>query len=231
MNDDYIDDIIKSINFSKYESFEQSIYEAFKTLIIQGTIPMGKRINTKKLSRRLNMSRTPLRTALNRLLEEELVEQNDKGWYTKQVTAKDAIEIYDLRKILEIHVMTTAMNLMTEEDFVSLDKLLTQTEQTHESGDKDKVIELFGMYHEFLYQKSNLLRIKQIVYSGREYLKRLRIMALNDYERRSIAIKEHRIMYHIMEQKNKEELKEIVTKHLDDSLKLVLEKNFPNYKV
>ncbi|MFQ7397942.1 MAG: hypothetical protein ACLRNW_09015 [Neglectibacter sp.] len=48
------------------------------------------------------MSRTPIRTALERLVEQKLVEQvGEKGFRVCQIDWKDCMALYDIREMIE----------------------------------------------------------------------------------------------------------------------------------
>ena len=62
-----------------------SVYERVKSMAITYSIRPGERINEVELARRLNVSRTPLREALNRLVTEGfLTAQLNKGFLDRK---------------------------------------------------------------------------------------------------------------------------------------------------
>ncbi len=62
-----------------------------KKTIILGDIPAGGRINEKEISEKLNISRTPIRHALEKLEEEKLVERkHGSGVIVQGISLKDA---------------------------------------------------------------------------------------------------------------------------------------------
>ena len=63
-----IGEVKKNIDFSMNRDLKDSLYFALKRTIILGDLPAGTRINEKELSDSLNISRTPIRYALNQLL-------------------------------------------------------------------------------------------------------------------------------------------------------------------
>ena len=63
----------KNLDLSQNRPIKEAIYEALRKTILLGEIPSGERINEKNLSENLNISRTPIRYALERLDEEDLL--------------------------------------------------------------------------------------------------------------------------------------------------------------
>jgi DNA-binding GntR family transcriptional regulator len=73
------------------------------------------------------MSRTPVRQALERLVQEGLVRSDPRrGFWTSTFTVKDIHEIYDLRGALEMLAVRLAAPQLSQEDLKSqLDTLYT----------------------------------------------------------------------------------------------------------
>jgi len=83
-----------------------NVYIKLKEDIINLKIELGTRINIQKIAEDFNISQTPIREALSRLVKDGLVIYNPrKGYYVIQLTAKDLEEIYDLRKMIECYAL------------------------------------------------------------------------------------------------------------------------------
>lgn len=73
-----------------------------RELVLQGGVEPGERLSEIALSERLNVSRTPLRAALQRLEQEHLVELIPSGGYAvRRFTHQEAIDSIELRGTLE----------------------------------------------------------------------------------------------------------------------------------
>jgi len=218
-----IQEILNNTDLSQNKPLNEMVYESLRTTIIQGKIPAGVRINEKEYAETMNISRTPIRYALRLLENEGLVEHIPKvGVVVKQITPKDAIEIYKIRKALEEMVTVIAMSKMTPKDYNDLDDLLTRTEKAHTDGDIALVIQLFVEFHNFMYEKSELLRVREVITKIREYLNQFRDMSLTASSRRERAIKDHRLIYETMLNQDEAKVKVLIQEHLDYSLKFIL---------
>jgi DNA-binding GntR family transcriptional regulator len=70
-------------------------------MILAGEVLPGERLNELALSRRLNVSRAPLREAMRSLEQLGLLEiVPNRGALVRQVSMKDALDLYDLRAAL-----------------------------------------------------------------------------------------------------------------------------------
>ena len=79
-----------------------------------------QRLSDVTLSEQLGMSRTPVRQALERLVQEGLVRSDPRrGFWTSTFTVKDIHEIYDLRSALEMLAVRLAAPQLSQEDLKS----------------------------------------------------------------------------------------------------------------
>lgn len=86
----------------KTTSLADQAYEKIKTNILNLTYPPGMPLTEAKLTAELEMSRSPVRTALKALQAEGLIVTDYyKSMIVKEITDKDINEIYQIRELLE----------------------------------------------------------------------------------------------------------------------------------
>ncbi|MBO1300199.1 MULTISPECIES: GntR family transcriptional regulator [unclassified Enterococcus] len=213
----------KNLDLTQNKTLNVLIYEAFHKTIILGDIPANTRINEKVLAEELNISRTPIRLAMKQLVNEKLVQHVPKiGIVVKGIRIKDAYEIYDIRKSLDTLATIKAMNQMTKEDFFELKELLLQGERYNQADQTEKVLQNFSDFNTFIYEKSQMLRLKSIVLELQAYLVYFRDIAIRSSRRRDKALEEHWLIYRGMQTKNVEQITLITHEHLDRSLQFIL---------
>jgi DNA-binding GntR family transcriptional regulator len=77
-------------------------YESIWRQLITGERRPGERLSDVELAAQLGVSRTPVRQALHRLAQDELVRFDPRrGFSVRTFTADDVIEMYDVRAALE----------------------------------------------------------------------------------------------------------------------------------
>jgi len=88
------------------QTIVDKIYDKLKEDIINLEIKLGKRIYIQKISEDFDISQTPIREALNRLVKDGLIVYKPrKGYYVTQLTCEDMEEIYDFRKMIECYAL------------------------------------------------------------------------------------------------------------------------------
>lgn len=213
----------KNLDLSLNEPLKELVYKAFRKTIILGEIPAGQRINEKEFSEVMNISRTPIRYALQKLVEEGLVDHvRGVGIIVRGISLNDATEIYAIRKSLDVLATITAMKEMSPEDFDELKALLEETERLNEANEIDQVLQKFSDFNELIYEKSKMLRLKSIVMKLREYLVYFRDISIRSKDRRDKALNEHLLIYQCMMNQEEEQLKQLITEHLDYSQTFII---------
>ena len=88
------------------QTIVDKIYDKLKENIINLKIELGQRIYIKKISEDFDISQTPIREALNRLVKDGLIVYKPrKGYHVFQITCEVLEEIYDLRRMIECYAL------------------------------------------------------------------------------------------------------------------------------
>ncbi len=97
------------------------VYTLLKNMAVTFQVRPGERINEVALSRKFQVSRTPLREALNRLVTEHLIEfRPGEGFFCRALEPKTIFELYELRAILEVAAVRLACDRGSKESFAAL---------------------------------------------------------------------------------------------------------------
>lgn len=105
----------------------QNAYEQIRKRIVGGLIGPGDRLTELHLSAELSVSRTPIREALKKLVEERWLEYlPNRGMRVRIWKKKDIADNFHVRKILECEAVFLAARLIDE---VRIDELETLNRQ------------------------------------------------------------------------------------------------------
>lgn len=87
-------------------SLEDRAYDALLEWLVQGKGAPGQPIPLREFAKALGMSRTPLRTALGRLLQQRLVAYDARLGFTATVpSAGDLHDLFEIRIMFETHAL------------------------------------------------------------------------------------------------------------------------------
>ncbi|SMH29059.1 GntR family transcriptional regulator [Azospirillum agricola] len=104
-----------------------------RELILSRQIPGGAEVPEGRLAERLNVSRTPMREALVRLVGEGLLERtSERSYRVRVVSAREFFECMQMRELLECHAIEQAVPLVGDDDLAELRRGLDALESDGE---------------------------------------------------------------------------------------------------
>jgi DNA-binding GntR family transcriptional regulator len=103
-------------------SLKSRAYDDLKSMILSGRLKPGQKLVERDLGAQLHVSRTPIREALSRLVQEGLVEARpQRGHYVQALDTKLVEDLYELREVLEAHAINLAVQRAGPADMARLD--------------------------------------------------------------------------------------------------------------
>ncbi len=85
-------------------------YTRIKEFILTYKIKPGHRLDHEFLSREIGVSTTPIREALNRLMEEGFIFQiRNRGYFVSDLSITELENLYDVREALEVFAITKVL--------------------------------------------------------------------------------------------------------------------------
>ncbi|MEV4710190.1 GntR family transcriptional regulator [Micromonospora sp. NPDC049374] len=116
--------------------------------ILSGRSDPGERLVEEQLTRRLGISRAPLREALRLLAQRGLVEHVPRrGVRVATLSDRDVRELYELRDVLERFAVRSAISVPGESDLAGLRAALDQMREATRDGDRLAVAESHRTFH------------------------------------------------------------------------------------
>ncbi|GIJ36248.1 GntR family transcriptional regulator [Micromonospora sediminimaris] len=116
--------------------------------ILSGRSDPGERLVEEQLTRRLGISRAPLREALRLLAQRGLVEHVPRrGVRVATLSDRDVRELYELRDVLERFAVRSAIPVSRESDLAGLRAALDQMSEATRNGDRLAVAESHRAFH------------------------------------------------------------------------------------
>jgi DNA-binding GntR family transcriptional regulator len=127
------------------------VYDAVKSRAITYGFRPGERINEVDLARQLNVSRTPLREALNRLVTEGfLTTRLNKGFFARTLDPNEVFNLYEFRSAVEQAAVSIACERATKEELQALEKFVLASKDEKDDVLATKLLKLDEDFHERL---------------------------------------------------------------------------------
>ena len=133
------------------KTLKEIAYERIKRSIVNGEWEGGAFLSEKWLSEQLQMSKTPIRAAFDRLEMMGLVKHShNQGVYVQEVSLKQIMEIYELRLALETFAARTLTGKLDRALLEKLDHNLTLQAEAVQIEDTIGYVELDRSFHELI---------------------------------------------------------------------------------
>ncbi len=180
----------------KNVSLADRVFDILEKNILNGTYERGSVLNESRLCEELGVSRTPVREALSRLYEEDLIEDGPTGVVVLGMTDEDMIDIYDIKRKIESDAVARAAKIITDEQLAQMREILDQQEFYAMKGDHDKVRNLDTQFHDAIYEACGSRVLRQILTGIHHKVMRYRKASLSSHSTRiTESVAEHNAIY------------------------------------
>ena len=202
-----------STNFTVAED----IFNKIEELILSGNLKKGEIISENMFSNMFSVSRTPVREAIKRLEQENLIKETSKGHEVIGISKNDIMDIYDIRiKIEPIAARLCAENISNDaieqlRDAVDLHEFYSK------KRDDDKVKGADSTFHEFIYKNTGSAVYEDILLSLHRKVQLSRKASLADSERAEKAISEHREIFNAIAARDGALAEKIMLEHVKNA--------------
>ena len=210
----------------KSELLSEQVYQTLRSEVISGEWDIGQRVNEQDLANRLHVSRTPVRSALQRIAQEGLLTHSKHwGYQVRVATAKDVEEIYKIRTALEILATCEASKKLTEEDKAVFHDILTASRRACDANNARELMNYSTQFNCYIYQIADMPRLMVIQNNLQDYLLRFRNLSFGGEgsARRQLSVEEHEQIFEAMCDADEERICHLIETHLSHSKAYILE--------
>jgi DNA-binding GntR family transcriptional regulator len=133
-------------------SQSEEAYLRIRDRIVSLDMPPGSVVNEARLRENLNIGRTPIREALQRLARENLVKSvPHRGTFVTDVNITDLARITEVRVVLEAHAARLAAEKLASTDREAIEDLLAVVERRSVTGQRE-LMQLDQKIHQLVYR-------------------------------------------------------------------------------
>lgn len=194
------------------------VAEYIAAKIIGGDYPGGHQIRQEAIAAELGVSRIPVREALLQLEAEGLVViRTHRGAVVSDLSADDAIDLFDARLLLEPFLVKKAIARLSNQDIANVERALRDYEAAIARGDPKELSRLNWAFHTALLEPSmrpRSMAVLQTLYSSADRYLRLQIEPLKAQTK---ALQEHRDIFEAYRLRDAVETSRLLKKHVADA--------------
>lgn len=146
-----------------YASLQDRVYMVLREKILSGELPPNAPLNTNQLSKQMNVSRTPIRDAVNKLVSVGLAEKMvHKEARVADFMSDEVYEIYCARSALEGIAARSSAKYMSDEDKEHLKSIANRLEENYLTGNDSTFMELDQELHFLIYDNMKTMVLRDM---------------------------------------------------------------------
>ncbi|MDK2783280.1 MAG: hypothetical protein PWQ32_869 [Thermococcaceae archaeon] len=198
------------------ETKKDIAYRKIKALILQSREKKeAVQLSENFLVKKLNMSRTPIREALQRLQVEGLIKiLPQKGIVVQDILIEEIREIYDIRIALEEFVVKEIAPFIKDEDISKLESLLKEQAAYLDPPDPSKFHKADREFHAYLLQMYGNSMIREFMNNLRDRIYLANISLLKSSENIKLFYEEHVRIKNALKERDGEKAAAAMDTHL-----------------
>lgn len=204
--------------------FVDQVYNDIKKRIIRGDLKPNKKLCIRELSEYYNISDTPLKQALNRLVAEQLVEALPRrGMRVRCITQKDIHESLETRLMIELYAVPFVLESVKKDDKVLnrlVENLKRNEELIIETGNFDSYsekameeLEISREFHSIMVECINNSLIYDLYQSTIKHQYVFYQYGKDKQKEVKASLDEHRKIFSYLQAGNEEGLRKTIIEH------------------
>lgn len=200
-------------------SIRDEVYGSLLDWIMEGTLRPGEKIVDKDLAAHLGVSRTPVREALRRLEDKDLVESSANRWTrVAEIPAREPEMIYPIIWTLEKLALAEAMGRMTAADFHRMEQANIILEEAIDRDDPVAASKADADFHDIFIECSENIHLIKILQDLKIRYRRLEVYFFEGTSYAESSIKEHQDLIDALKNKDLGRAEQIIHSNWEKSL-------------
>ena len=199
-----------------YRTKEEFVYEVLRAAILTGELRPGDKLVIDTLRDELGVSTIPIRTTLQRLEAEGLVEiRPHSSAIVSRISLQDVAEIFTLLQALESVAFEAAAERVTPESLAEIQAIVQSMDAAVAAEDPDEWAALNTQFHLAVAQLAAMPLLKEFTARVLDRWDRLRSLYLREYilSRMAAAQADHKRMVELLRGQKIAELSTLARQH------------------
>jgi len=195
---------------------KEQAFSAVKELIVDGTLPPGTFISEGELAETLKMSKTPIRSALERLAELGFISISpQRGIVVREMSIREVTDHYDIRMALESFVLRHVAGRLTRGQLEALHDNIRRQRAAVDAQDIGAYTEADGEFHVMMCEFFDNEQILRVMRHQRDKLSLVvERIHRRDLSRMALSLGEHETILAAVESGDGEQAAHQLVAHL-----------------
>lgn len=177
------------------------VYVEIKKKILSASIINGERLYETVVAQDFAASRTPVREALMRLLEEGLLERQGRAYTVREISPAEMIDLYTVRQQLESLSVSIASTRMDEARMRKLEEYILLMGNALSNKDKLRFNSIDSDFHMLIAESTENRNLIDILFGIHEKVRLVRNSLAEFIERLPGANEEHSLILNALKRR------------------------------
>lgn len=208
----------------KTVSLADRVYERLENDILTGKYKRGEVLTEARLSQELEVSRTPIREALRRLLQERLITEDGRGTVVLGITLKDYEDMSAVRIRLEGLAVRGFIENKTEESIRELKDAVEIQEFYLSKQDAEHMKQSDSVFHQTIYRYCGSTILEDILLPLHNKVQRFRKISFSQHNRAEESSAEHRRIYEAIAAGDAEKAEQLMIEHVGNAIQYIMDR-------
>lgn len=214
---------LNKLEIRNYKPLGEVVFEYLRESILNGTLRPGERLMEISLAEQMGVSRTPVREAIRKLEKEKFVEMIPrKGAYVADLTAKDILDVLEMRIILEGFAAALAAERMTEDELADLISSYDKFEEAVKEENRSYMLEMDNEFHNHIFKATKNNKLIEIVKDLHDQFQRFRLIYFNEFDNYSELQTWHERILKAIKERNASDAREAAEQHVQLIMDIVV---------
>lgn len=206
------------------QNLHEATFQTLKSLLVEGKISPGSKLNERELAERLNVSRTPIREAIRRLAADGLVELiANRGAIAVQLSIDDVIHTFDVIAELEGYSGELAAKNISDSTLSELEALQYEMMASYARRDLSSYYKLNLRIHRLINQAANNPVLATLFSQVNSRIEALRFRSNQDGVKWEKAVEEHQEMLDALKARDSARMRKVMIAHVTNKRDVVVQ--------
>jgi DNA-binding GntR family transcriptional regulator len=190
-------------------------YTSLKEAIVRGDLHPGQRLVESTLSAQMMISRIPVREAIKKLEQDDLVEKREKGGFIVKNPSREEIEeTFGIRAVLEGYAAALAARHLDQAILKRLEETLEGYRDALDHGDIATMTQLNNKLDDIIFTASANKRLRVLIGNFRDFISRYRKVLLTRLDYAAMSLADHEKIVNAMKDGEPEKVEQLMRRHL-----------------
>ena len=206
------------------QNLHEATFQTLKSLLVEGKIVPGSKLNERELAERLNVSRTPIREAIRRLAADGLVELiANRGAIAVQLSIDDVIHTFDVIAELEGYSGELAAKNISDSTLSELEALQYEMMASYARRDLSSYYKLNLRIHRLIHNAANNPVLATLFSQVNSRIEALRFRSNQDGVKWEKAVEEHQEMLDALKARDSARMRKVMIAHVTKKRDVVVQ--------